>query len=125
MEDIIVCSDNYKEQVKHQDAVLEKLTTAGLTINIDKYEFCEQETKFLGHVISDRQLKVDPERIAAILNYPPPSNQKQLCQFLGTCNYDHLFIIKYADYVALLLGLLKKSELNRGGLLKYNLHLKH
>lgn len=52
---------------------------------------------------------MDLERIAAILNYPAPCNQKQLRQFLGTCNYHHRFIIKYADYVAPLLGLLKKG----------------
>jgi hypothetical protein len=52
---------------------------------------------------------VDPERIAAILNYPVPRNQKQLRQFLGTCDYHHRFIINYSDYVAPLLGLLKKG----------------
>jgi hypothetical protein len=59
--------------------------------------------------VSDKQVKVDPERIAAILNYPAPRNQKQIRQFLGTCNYHHRFIINYSDYVAPLLGLLKKG----------------
>jgi hypothetical protein len=53
---------------------------------------------------------VDPERIAAILNYPAPRNQKQLRQLLGICNYHHRFITNYADYVAPLLGLLKKRN---------------
>jgi hypothetical protein len=52
---------------------------------------------------------VDPERIAAILNYSAPRNQKQLRQFLGTCNYHHIFIINYTEYVTPLLGLLKKG----------------
>jgi len=82
---------------------------AVFTINIDKCDFCKHEIKFLGHVVSDKQVKVYPERIAAILNYPVPRTQKQLRQFLGTCNYHHRFIINYADYVALLLGLLKKG----------------
>jgi hypothetical protein len=37
-------------------------------------------------------------------------SQKELRQFLGTCNYHHRFIINYADYVAPLLGLLKKGN---------------
>jgi hypothetical protein len=89
--------------------VIGKLTTAGFTINIDKCNFCKQEIKFLGHVVSDKQVKVDPERIAAILNYPALRNQKQLRLFLETCNYHHRFIINYSDYVTLLLGLLKKG----------------
>ena len=53
---------------------------------------------------------MDADRIAAILNYPIPLNQKQLRQFLGTTNYHHRFIINYSDYVAPLIGLLKKGN---------------
>jgi hypothetical protein len=124
VDDIVVYSYTYEDHIKHLDTVLVKLTTAGFTINIDKCDFCKQEIKFLGHVISDKQLKVDLERIAAILNYPAPRNQKQLRQLLGTCNYHHRFIINYANYVAPLLGLLKK-ELNGNGRLKCKLHSRH
>jgi len=41
--DIIVYSNTYEEQIKHLDAVLGKLKTAGLTINVDKCNFCKQE----------------------------------------------------------------------------------
>jgi hypothetical protein len=61
VDDIIVYSKTYEEHIKHLDAVLGKLTTAGFTINIDKCDFCKQEIKFLGHVISHRQVKVDVE----------------------------------------------------------------
>ena len=102
-------SNNSEQHVKHLDDVLGKLTTC-FTINIDKYNFCKQEIIFLDQAISNRQVKVGPERIAAILNYPASRNQEQLRQFLGTCNYHHSFIINYADYVAPLLGLLKKGN---------------
>jgi hypothetical protein len=82
---------------------------AGFTINIGTCDFCKQEIEILGHVASDKQVKVDADRIAAILNYPVPLNQKRLRQFLRTCNYHHQFIINYADNVAPLLGLLKKG----------------
>jgi hypothetical protein len=51
----------------------------------------------------------DPDRIAAVLAYPPPRNQKQLRQFLGTCNFHHRFIVRYAEYTAPLVPLLKKG----------------
>ena len=101
-----------------------KLTSASFTISTDNGNFCYQEIKFLGQVVRDKKVRVDPERIAAILNYPVPLNQKELRQFLGTCNYHHRFIINYADYVAPLLGLLKK-ELNGSGRLKCKLYLRH
>jgi hypothetical protein len=64
-----VYSNTYEEHIKHLDAVLGKLTTAGFTIIINKCDFCKQGIKFLDHVISNKQVKVDPERFAAILNY--------------------------------------------------------
>ena len=108
MDDIIAHSSTYQEHIKHLDAVLGKLTKAGFTINIDKCEICKQEIKFLSHVVSDKQVEADPERIVAILNYPAPRNQKQLRHFPGTCNYHYRFIINYANYFAPLLGLLIK-----------------
>jgi hypothetical protein len=104
-----VYSNESEEHVKHLGDVLGKLTTTCFTIKIDKCNFCKQEILFLGHVTSNRQVKVGPQRIAAILNYPAPRNQKQLRQFLGTCKYHHRFIINYANYVAPLLELLKKG----------------
>jgi hypothetical protein len=102
-----VYSIAYEEHVRHLDAMFRKLTMAGFTISIHNCDFCKQEIKFVGHVINNRQVKMDPERSAAILNYTVPRNQKQLRQFLVTCNYHHQFIINYVDYAAPLLGLLK------------------
>jgi hypothetical protein len=98
--DINVYWNTYDEHIIHLDAVLGKLTMAVFTITISKCDFCKQEIKILGHVVSDKKVKVDADRIAAILNYPIPLNQKQLRQFLGTTNYHHRFIINYSDYVA-------------------------
>ena len=71
----ITVHSNTCEHIKHLNALLGKLTTACVTINIDECDFCKQE-KNLSHVICDKQVKVDPEWIAAILNYPAPRNTK-------------------------------------------------
>jgi len=52
--DDIVYSDTQEEHIKHLDAVLGKMTTAGFNMNIDKCDFCKQKIQFLGHVISDK-----------------------------------------------------------------------
>jgi hypothetical protein len=46
VDDIVVYSKTYEEHVKHLDAVLGKLTTAGFTINIDKCEFVSKKSSF-------------------------------------------------------------------------------
>jgi hypothetical protein len=43
------------------------------------------------------------------MSYPVPKNQKQLRQFLGTCNSHQHFIVNYSRYIAPLTPLLKKG----------------
>jgi hypothetical protein len=64
---------------------------------------------FLGHVIGPEAISADPQRIAAILNYPAPRNQKQLRQFRGTCGFRHKFAVNYVAFVAPFSPVLKKG----------------
>jgi len=79
-------------------------------VNAGKRNFCKIEISFLGHVIRQGVVSLDPRRKKAILNYPALRNHRQVRQFLGTANYHHRFIVNYADYVAPLLPLLKKGN---------------
>ena len=75
--DILIHSSNFADPLVHIDQVLDRLTTAGFIINASKCQFCKPEIKFLGHIISDKTVKPDAERIEA-MRYPPPKNQRQL-----------------------------------------------
>jgi hypothetical protein len=110
VDDILVFSSSFDQHMDQLDTVLNKLTSAGFTINARKCSFCKPEMKFLGHVFSREKLMPDPQRIEAILNYPAPRNQKQLRRILGVCAFHQGFIINYASYVAPLLVLLQKQS---------------
>jgi hypothetical protein len=110
VDDILVYSKSFEEHLVHLETVIKKLTAAGFTLNAAKCKFCITEVKFLGHIISHAGVAAESSRINAILNYPAPRNQKQLRQFLGTCNFHNRFILKYSEYVAPLLPLLKKGS---------------
>jgi hypothetical protein len=109
VDDIVVFSRNLGEHMQHLDTILGRLTRAGFNINASKYKFCQKKISFLGHEISQTGVSADPQRTAAILNYPVPRNQKELRQFLGTCNFHRRFIVNYSQYVAPLLSLMKKG----------------
>jgi hypothetical protein len=64
---------------------------------------------FLGYIIGPDAISAAPRRIAAILSYPAPRNQKQLRQFLGTCGFHHKFVVNYAAFAAPFSPLLKKG----------------
>ena len=82
----------FTEHVHHIDLVLDKYTSAGFTVNAAKCQFCKHEIKFLGHIISDKGVKADCERIETILRYPVPKNQRQLHKFLGIPDFHQHFI---------------------------------
>jgi len=110
VDDLLMHSSSFYDHLEHLDRLLHKLTTAGFTVNASKCNFCKPETKFLGHIICDKTVKADPERIEAILRYPVPKNQKQLRKFLGVCNFHQQFIVNYASFVEPLLVLLRKGN---------------
>jgi len=84
VEEMAIFSKTSEEHLRNINLIFKKLTSAGFTINALKCKFCQPQMNFLGHVIGPEAISADPERIAAILSYPAPRNQKELRQFLGT-----------------------------------------
>ena len=53
VDDLLIHSPTFTEHLHHIDLVLDKLTSAGFTVNVAKCQFCKPEIKFLGHIISE------------------------------------------------------------------------
>jgi len=62
IDDLLIHSSTFTEHLHHIDLVLNKLTSAGFTVNAAKCQFCKPKIKFLGHINSDG-VKADSERI--------------------------------------------------------------
>ncbi|GBM58268.1 Retrovirus-related Pol polyprotein from transposon 17.6 [Araneus ventricosus] len=50
-----------------------------------------------GHIIDGQGIHPDPDKIAAIENYQPPTNKKELKQLLGMANYLARFVPNYSN----------------------------
>jgi hypothetical protein len=108
VDDRVIFSKTFEEHLRHINLIFNKLTTAGFTINTLKCKFCQPQMNFLRHAIGPEATSADPQRIAAVLNYPAPRNKKQLRQFLGNCGFHNKFVINYADSVGTLSPTLEK-----------------
>lgn len=64
---------------------------------------------FLGHSISAEGIKPDFQKVAAIIDMPPPTNVKELQRFLGMVTYLGKFIPNLAKETAPLRKLLEKN----------------
>ena len=110
VDDFLVRSSTFSEHIQHIHAVLHRITTVEFTGNAAKCQFCKPQIRFLGHIISDKTIRADRERIEAILRCPAPKNQRQLRKLLGVCNLHQQFIVNYVSYLKPILVLLRKRN---------------
>lgn len=96
LDDVIIVSETFDEHVSVLLRVLQKLKRANLTINFDKCRFFRDSLKYLGYVVDSHGLRTDPDKVQAILNYPVPSNRKEVKRFLGTASWYRRFIPNFS-----------------------------
>jgi hypothetical protein len=68
IDDIMVYSENEEDQVEHLRVVLTRLREHQLYAKFSKCEFWLREVPFLGHVLSDGGIMVDPTKVQEVLN---------------------------------------------------------
>ena len=100
LDDIVIFGRTPQELLQRMDDVFTRLFQAGLKIKPRKCRLFRRETEFLGHVISGEGVKVNPEKIAAIRDWPVPECVTELRSFLGTASYYRKFIPQFATIAA-------------------------
>lgn len=68
-----------------------------------------KEVSYLGHIITDQRVRPDPQKIKNVLEFPVPSNEKQIKSFLELSGYYRRFIQNYRSIAKPLTILLKKD----------------
>ena len=79
-------------------------------MNPQKCTFRVTSGKLLGFLVSDRGIEVDISKIKAILEMPPPENEKMIRGFLGRLQYINRFIFKLTSTCEPIFKLLRKNE---------------
>lgn len=92
LDDVLIYSESRSEHRRHVREVITRLRDAGLTIDIRKCEFETKSTKYLGLIISDKGVGMDPDKVAAVTSWEPPETLKDLQRFVGFSNFYRRFI---------------------------------
>ncbi|PKI58384.1 hypothetical protein CRG98_021202 [Punica granatum] len=100
---------NYSEWVANIVPVEKKDGRVRLRLNPAKCTFGAQSGKLLGFVVSERGIEVDPDKVKAIKELPPPSMVREVRGFLGRLNYIARFIANLMDKCQPLFRLLRKN----------------
>lgn len=110
MDDILIFGDCRESHDRVLAGVFSRIRACGLKLNKAKCKFRQASLRYFGHVISEKGLLPDPERVEAIRNIPPPGNLNQLRSFIGMVNYLGRFLPNLAHAIHPLVELLKESS---------------
>src|SRR6266498_626661 len=74
LDDIIIFFQTMKEHLQHMRKVLEALRQVKLKLKLEKCEFAKKQLKYLRFIIREFSIKLDPEKVRAIVDQPAPTN---------------------------------------------------
>ena len=100
LDDIIIYSPSIETHYQHLREVLNTLKQNKLVAKRKKCSLFYQSLQFLGHVISNKGVHVDPTKIDKINEWPIPTTVKEAQSFIGLSGYYRRFIANYSKIAA-------------------------
>ena len=91
-DDVLIFGSTEEEHNERLRTALVRARKNGVKLNKNKCKFLLSEVTYVGHVISSQGIKVDPNKVADILNMPNPVDKKGVQRLLGTLNFFSRYI---------------------------------
>ncbi|GJW95871.1 putative nucleotidyltransferase, ribonuclease H [Tanacetum coccineum] len=110
IDDILIYSRNKEEHANHLRIILELLRKEKLYAKFSKCDFWIHIVQFLGHLIDNQGLHVDPAKIEAVKNWTSPTTPTEVRQFLGLAGYYRRFIEGFSKIAKPLTKLTQKNK---------------
>ncbi|XP_052874827.1 uncharacterized protein LOC128280640 [Gossypium arboreum] len=107
---MIAKSRTEKEHIQVLRKLFLRLRKFQLKLNPTKCTFGAGSGKLLGFVVSEKGIEVDPNKVKAIQQLPPPRSQKEIRGFLGRLNHIARFILQLTEKCDPIFQLLKKHN---------------
>ena len=108
-DEILVYSKNEEEHEEHLRLTLQLLKEHQLYAKVRKCDFYRDRIQYLGHIISEEGISMDPENIESIMNWPTPRNVTYVRSFMGLVGYYRTFIKGFSKVAHSITSLQKKG----------------
>jgi hypothetical protein len=112
LDDILVYSRTTMEHLKHLATVMHKLQQEKLLINMKKHFFMKTELIYFGFVILENELRMDPDKMEVIKNWPSPKNIFEVRIFHGLASFYRKFIKNFSGISTAMMDTMKKRSIN-------------
>ena len=113
VDDMAVCSDEWKQHLSHIDQFLTIIKQSGLTLTLKKSECAKAEVKFGGSILGSGGKRVDPDKLATIKLLKRPETKTELRQVLGLFGWFREYIPGFAEHALPLTKLTAKLTPSR------------
>lgn len=110
LDDLIGGTETEEEQWKLLRQILQQCRDLDIYLKIEKCHFNQTKLDYLGFIVSNEGLHMDPYKLKAIDEWPTPTRPKDIKKFLGFCNFYRKFIARFADLVKPITLLTQKTR---------------
>jgi hypothetical protein len=110
IDDIMIFSKNEEDHDEHLRLVLQKLIENQLYAKLSKCKFWLKKVSFLGHIISEGGISVDPSKVKSVLSWNTLQNVSDIRSFLGLVGYYRRFIEGFSKIAKPMTELLEKGK---------------
>ena len=100
IDDVVVKSDNIHGHLANLRLALDRMRKYGLNMNPLKCVFGVSADKFLGFIIHENGVEVDPKEIESIQKVRPPQNKNDMQKFIGKSNFLRCFIFNLSGKIS-------------------------
>ena len=97
LDDILIFTKTLEEHRQILRSVLQILRQNKLYLKPEKCEFERTQIEYLGLIISEGQVQMDPIKVRGVLEWPIPTCKRELQSFLGFVNFYRKFIHGFGD----------------------------
>ncbi|XP_033139353.1 uncharacterized protein LOC117130859 [Brassica rapa] len=108
-DDILIYSQSLEEHIDHLKTVLDVLRKEKLYANLKKCTFCTDNLVFLGFIVGADGVKVDPEKVRAIQEWPIPKTVSEVRSFHGLAGFYRRFVKDFSTIASPLTEVIKKE----------------
>lgn len=110
-DDILVYSRTFEDHLEHLALVFSRFSADQWKVKVSKCTFAQRSISYLGHVISEAGVAIDPVKVKAITDWTVPTNVRALRGFLGLAGYYRKFVRRFGIIARPLTDLLKKDTM--------------
>jgi hypothetical protein len=110
LDDILIFTKTLDEHREVTRRVLGRLAAHELFLRPEKCEFEKPRIEYLGLIITEDHVEMDPVKVAGVAEWPQPTNKREVQSFLGFANFYRWFIKDFSHHARPLFNLTRNDQ---------------